>query len=393
MAARKNPLWLLIIFSFLIVYCGVHFNLSDSDWYNIFEKHDAGTGINYLYAATDDGIYAFRLDSGTGALYQLNSFPYYSPSQITQLGASQNNGSLLLAGFAEGNCYMYGFPINTDGTLGIPGITSIANTAMSISVEPYGRYVYYCLRDLPYLYGNKLDYVNKVLMPVSGLPFSFANGSASPATSAVSPDGKWLFAGLGAANTSIQAFQISSDGILTPKAGAAMYISDPASIVVHPSGEFVYVCAYSSQPFIYSYAINADGSLYPIGSDPALGTPSASFGTLALDASGQHLFGVAFGESEYIRNYTIDATGAPGSAFMKMSPQPVEYASELVSAYGGRFLYLACNDPGGSGSDRIRVFEVSSDGNMQELTAYTFVIPYDFNNYPVQITDMLLVIK
>ena len=147
-------------------------------------------------------------------------------------------------------------------------------------------------------------------------------------------------------SNNISAYDIRSDGSLSPLAGSPFAAgSVPVEVVISPSGKFLYVGNEGKPPYTYSaggnvsaYGINpTTGALTPVPGSPfaADGAP----GQLAFSPSGAHLY-VLNGSSNNITGFSVDvATGvlAPMGAPYPVGSNPQDIAVDP----SGKFVLVA----------------------------------------------------
>ncbi len=132
-------------------------------------------------------------------------------------------------------------------------------TALSLSVDPKGRFVYVGTADSG-LVAWKIDRTNRTLVPVRGSPFGNVGTSYS---ATVDPTGKFLYAA--------ELYYISTFAI-DPATGALklsngpFYIpgNEPEFITMHPSGNFAYVLGHNQElyPEVWDCMVNpANGAI------------------------------------------------------------------------------------------------------------------------------------
>ncbi|HEX2924676.1 MAG TPA: hypothetical protein VHP38_00205 [Ruminiclostridium sp.] len=391
MVAHKKPIWLLIIFCFLIVYCGVHLNLSEQDWLKVFEKTGSDQGREFLYVATGNGIYAFRIDKTSGAFSLLNNGPYNETATFTALGAPRN-GKVLLASYASSSKYIYIYPINADGTLAAYGSNPMSNPAQAISVDPIGRFAAICYMSDVNLYAYNIDYNLNKLVPVpTGAPYGCGDPNApnNPLTSAFTPDGQRLYAGINLL-PQVKYFQVDpTTGSLSNPNDALNGSAGVTHILFHPFGKYVYIGDKSTIPAkIHRYTLLGDGTFSQEGFCQ-LGSPSTPLGALAIDPAGRYLFAAAYGANDTLYSIPIDVNGALSQSNMKIVGA-VSFVRKLAVDPSGYFLYMAASYDGAK--DYVKVFGINSDGSLQDLSPYTFSL--GTASFPtVSAFDMVIITK
>jgi 6-phosphogluconolactonase (cycloisomerase 2 family) len=172
---------------------------------------------------------------------------------------------------------------------------------------------------------------NGNLTEVPGSPFALG---AEGLRVVVHPSGDFVYATSASAypNSYIKAFKVQGNGSLTPVAGSPydLHTGISGALAMAPSGKYLYVEATTSggAPAVAGYTIDeTSGALTPISGSP-FPDPSSPGCTeycsdgasdLAVDSSGNHLYGAESGE-EAISGFKIEpATGTltplPGSPY------------------------------------------------------------------------------
>jgi 6-phosphogluconolactonase (cycloisomerase 2 family) len=358
MAANKNPLWLIIILSFLIVYCGVHFNFTTEEWAKIFEKEVSGT--NYLYAATTGGIHAFSINSQTGTLQELAGSPYFSTLIFDKIGAYREDGNILLA--SKNGTGSICFTINSDGTLS-NGVSNSFASMSFITVNSQNNLVYTGVQGTSTVSAYSIDQNTNMLTPVSGSPFA---GGCSPRSGVLTPDNCWLYTGSEVLSSIYIASLNQANGGLAPL-GAPATVHNAHYLAVHPSGNYLYsASANVSEKNICYYYINTDGSITnatPAYYQLAFGAANYSSQGIALAPDGNRLFATCV-ELDQISSFTILSSGALDDAAEAMFGTQNSPHAPVVDQFG-QYLYAAADNSTGSGIIQIYLI---SNGSLQEIT-------------------------
>jgi len=125
--------------------------------------------------------------------------------------------------------------------------------------------------------GFSINTTTGALTPVLGSPFATGGSGIFGISLAVTPNGKFVYAG-NAGSGDISAFSVGSNGALTPIVGSPFFVGDaPDGIKVSPNGKFLGVAL----PFSDSVAMFHIGSNGALASVP--GSPFPQGGTAGGD--------------------------------------------------------------------------------------------------------------
>ena len=281
----------------------------------------SSSSVRFAYIATGQGIYAFRMNSRTGA------------------------GALVF---------------------GSPFVTKIAPTTAaapsSVVVHPSNRFLYAANQNTNtislFTINSTTGALTEVLPPTALVTASGGVG-LSPAVMTMDSAGSFLFVGNQVTND-IWVFSIGSSGALTFVSSAQVGAS-PTGLTLTASGGFLYVPV-PTFPAIYVFSVSS-GTLTQVGSS---GQGSAPFivngvGQLGVDPGGHFLYV----PNPSLNTVTVlkiqsDGTLAAGPGLFATGTTPVAAATNAT----GAFLYVA-----NSGSTDLSQFQV--DTTTGALTALT----------------------
>jgi hypothetical protein len=298
----------------------------------------AGQGTGFVYVSPlaphfPELVYGYSIDASTGALTEIASSPFSAEGTIG-----------LNSGFAIDN-FLY------------LGAAAQLSDGLAPAVEAFGI-------------GSDGSLTPSVVgSPFALIPPADAIGGPGPALSVTSP---YLYAaassGLGGATGGVAGFSIDqTTGVLTEVAGSPFSTASygtPGTIVIDPYG-FLYVALTnppSGQDYIAGFAIdNSTGALTPVPGSP-FAVSTLGFSGIALDLSGQYLFGGA-SPTQTIAEFQVDtSTGALTP--MAGTSAPLFGSFEVV----GDYLYVPNNTNLGGSGDSPAIAAYSIDGTTGALT-------------------------
>src|SRR5579871_42070 len=291
----------------------------------------------FVYAASfaGDSIYAFTINSTTGALTAVSGSPFSTgaASGPFALPVDPSGRFLYSANYYTGIGAFAIDPVSGALTT-IAGSPFPAQGPASVAVA--GRVLYSANYDGGNVGAYIIDNATGALTQLSGSPFT---GGASPNWVAIHPNGSFLYV----ANnngSNISAFAIGANSALTQIPGSPFAAgSQPDVIAILPRGNFAYVANYQSGN-VSAYSIDSTtGALTPISGSPF----AASLGAFSVsaDALGKYLYVAAQGPSSNVSAYTINSTtGAltpiSGSPF-SISGAPARLSLGAITPIVGQF--------------------------------------------------------
>jgi 6-phosphogluconolactonase len=287
----------------------------------------------FAYVATGQGIYAFRMNSRTGA------------------------GSLVF---------------------GSPFVTKIAPTTAaapsSVVVHPSNRFLYASNQNTNTISLFKINSTTGALMevlPRTALVTSSGGVGLSPAVMTMDGAGKFLFVGNQVTND-VWVFSIGSSGALTFVFSSAPLGSAPSGLTLAASGGFLYVPVPTFSA-IYVFSVSS-GTLTQVGSPLIV---NGGVGQLGIDPGGHFLY-VPNPSLNTVTVLKIQSDGslAPGPGLFATGTTPVAADTNPT----GAFLYVA-----NSGSTNLSQFQV--DTSTGALTALTTSVAGTGTNPASILTD------
>lgn len=166
-------------------------------------------------------------------------------------------------------------------------------------------------------------------------------GGINPSAIAMSPDGKYLYAG-GVVDVTIVEFAVRDGGELV-KIGSVPAPKGAADIKVDPKGRYVYVVGVDGNGATFlSYAMAENGTLAPTGSSVTVPKAQASVGlranNFAVSSDGKFLFTAsAYGDNAAV---SVIGIGDDGSLRV-LSTTKVDSPPNIVQVeYSNGFVYL-----------------------------------------------------
>jgi 6-phosphogluconolactonase len=288
--------------------------------------------IRFGYVATGQGIFAFRVDAGTGA----SSVVFGSP----------------FVAFTNAN---------------------FAAAPSSAVVHPSNGLVYAAQQDINNISRFRIDSHTGSLtevMPRTPLTNSSGGIGLSPAAMIMDSDGKYLFVANQVSND-IWVFSIGSSGTLTFVSSVSL-AGPPSSLTLSASGNFLYVPVpiFSA---IYVFSVNA-GALTQVGNPFAV---SGGVGNLGVDGKGNFLF-VPNPSTDTVTVLRVQSDGTLALSAGAFATSTTPVAAATVTNTTGEFLYVA-----NSGSNNLSQFQV--DTTTGELTTLTNASTVGTGTQPSQI--------
>lgn len=268
--------------------------------------------VRFGYVATGQGIYAFRMNSRTGAGSQIFGSPFVAETSSTA-----------------------------------------ATSTSSVAVHPSNRFLYAANQDNNTISLFKIDPTTGALTEV--LPRTSVG--LSPAVMTMDSGGNFLFVGDQVLND-VWVFSIGSSGALTFVSRASVG-SSPSGLTLTASGNFLYVPVPNFSA-IYVFSVSS-GSLTPVGLPF---TVSGGVGELGIDPGGNFLY-VPNPSTNTVTVLRIQPGGTlkSGPGAFATGTTPVAAATNPTGAY----LYVA-----NYGSTNVSQFQVNSTtGALTALTTAT----------------------
>jgi len=263
-----------------------------------------------LFVASDTAIYAFAIDSSTGALSLLNSGGAVGYAYVASMDISPDGNWLFT--LDQNNISLEEFQINsstgvltayTPITYPVPsGATAVAH---GVKFASNGDYLFLAL-------GTAGDVVYPFNTSTGALsvPLSLSLGPSSTNSDnalAVSPDSTLLFIARSGPSGGLAVYTIGAGGSLAQVSGSPFTAgAQPYSVAVNTAGTDVYV-ANRTDGTISGFSIASSSGVLTTLS----GSPYQSGGAvtaLAVDSSGDYLLAAANGGSPDLTMYSYDPT-------------------------------------------------------------------------------------
>ncbi|TQM32547.1 lactonase family protein [Nocardia bhagyanarayanae] len=271
---------------------------------------------------------------------------------------------MLVGGTASGTIAV--LRMNADGSL-----TKVAGSPFdvdfglfSVALAPESRTLYATQAGTQQVTGYHID-DQGALRPVPGGEAPIDGGL--PITSTLTPDGKWLYVGVGGFPGRIDAFAVGASGALTPAgstpvpgAGLGML----PMLTTDPDGRFLrFTSALDGN--LTSFAIHADGTLSPLGDSVPIGTLPVNPG---YTPDGRFVY-VSQEQGGAVSGFAIGADGrltpTPGSPYaVPAMPHNAEVSTD------GRRVYIPSVAAG-----KVSGFAIGADGALTPLPGSPYNTP------------------
>ena len=262
-----------------------------------------------LFVGGNNAIYAYAIDSGSGALSALNSGSAVGLASAASMDVSPNGQ--WLAVLDKNNITVDEFQITNTSTGALaevatpnypvlPGATVVAQV---VKFAPNGNTLFAALGTAGYVAYAFNSATGALSNPVTPQTWTLTTSAQSLA---ITPDSLYLYlATSGASGGSLTAYSIVSGGLATLGSPVAAG-SQPVSVVLNKAGTDVYVANQQSSN-ISGYSINAsNGTLMAL--NPATNSATSPPLALAVDNSGTYLLAIANGGNPDLAMYSYDST-------------------------------------------------------------------------------------
>ncbi|MBV9342213.1 MAG: beta-propeller fold lactonase family protein, partial [Acidobacteria bacterium] len=215
------------------------------------------TSDRFLYVTnqSDNTIFKFTINSLSGALTEV------LPRTAAGLGPGpmvlDASGSFLFVGNQVSNDVSV-FSVGTNGALSAASTVSVGSAPSSLALPSSGNFLFVAVPNFSAIYVFSVS--SGSLNPVNGSPFLLSSGVASVG---VDPQGRFLYVPNPSQNT-VSGFAIQSAGALSPIPGSPFSAGTaPVAAGVDPSGSFLYVANFGSTN-LSQYTINSsNGAVTP----------------------------------------------------------------------------------------------------------------------------------
>lgn len=329
--------------------------LSGCDGFFVSPNGSSSGSGNYAYVANtgSNTVAGYSIGSG-GSLTAVSGSPYSLSYTPTAVVVSRNN-KYLYVGTVNG---IYGFTIGSAGQLtAISSGQLLATTAtVSLDVSPDGKW-------LISLNGNISSTVNAFQINSdgtlgSGTTFLYTTitTAALPHEIHISPNGNYLFATVGTGgtmrftfNTSTGAIAASGNGIQVPVDST----TSDMSLAIDKNSQYLYMARTGNSPGLTVYQITSGGGLTQVGSTYTTGLQSYS---VAIGNNGADVYVANRGDNN-ISGFVVGSNGA----LTKASGSPYTAGSSVTSlAADSSNTYLLAASYGGSPD--LQAFTYGSSG-------------------------------
>ena len=261
-----------------------------------------------LFVAGNAAIYAFAIDSSTGALSALNSGAAVGYAAVASMDISPD-GQWLFA-LDQNNISLEEFQINSstgvltqDTPITYPVPTGATVVAHGVKFAPNGGYLFLALGT-----AGDVVYPFNTLSGAVSVPLSLSLGAASNNSDnalAVSPDSTLLFIARSGPAGGLAVYTIGSGGALTSVSGSPFTAgTQPYSVAVNTAGTDVYVANRGGNT-ISGFSIASGGPLTVLSGSPYQSGSAVT--ALAVDSSGDYLLAAANGGSPDLTMYSYDS--------------------------------------------------------------------------------------
>ena len=269
-----------------------------------------------------------------------------------------------------GTLTMVGPPVMTGGN-GI-GLSFASNTATTsaASATMRKRFLYVSNNGTNNISGFSINPATGALKPIPGSPFpTGGSGGLSGISLAVTPNGKFLYAGNGGSNN-ISEFSVAGDGVLTRLPRSPFFVGGhPDGIKVSPNGKWLGV-ALGFPAFVAMLSIGSDGELASVPGSPfsqdGTGDEAAS---VDMSCKSNLLFAaLAAGPDTEVGVSTIASDGAlrsiPGSPFHFL---PGINSNVAVLSPDNQWLFVS-----NQASNTITSLDVEANGSLAQVNGSPF---------------------
>jgi 6-phosphogluconolactonase len=330
----------------------------------------------FAFTVGDADLAAFTVNPGTGAITQVAGSPYtsvLSAGPCADLAVADPAHKYL---FVTDSCNSVISALTIDPKTG--GLASVAgspfvlsvpnNTIEQPAITPSGKFLY-AGEDSGFVVGFAIG-ATGALTEVAGSPFAAGGGDEGIV---VDPKGKFLYAA-DSNNSTISAFSINATtGVLTAVAGAPFALSDvPKFMAIERSGKFMYVSAPENDNVLVLSIDSTTGALTALAGSPvASGGPNP--GGIAVSPDGKYLFVANAGDIDVptLGNVSVFSVNASSGALTAVSGSPFAAApnpKRIAVDPASKFLYATNEDAG-----NMTVFAIGrGTGVLTEVTGSPF---------------------
>jgi 6-phosphogluconolactonase len=265
-----------------------------------------------LFVGSNNAIYAFAIDSSTGALSVLNGGGAVGYAAVASMDISPD-GNWLIA-LDQNNLTLDEFLINSStGVLTAynptyyPVPSGATVVAHGVKFAPNGDYLFAALGTAGYVVYSFNTSTSSGALTNPLTPLTWASNTTANAL-AVSPNSEYLYIATNSGTSGLlEAYTISSGGTLTSVSGSPFTAGTlPFSVAVNAAGTDVYV-ANRTDGTISGFSIaSSSGVLTALSGSPYQSGSAVT--ALAVDNSGDYLLAAANGGSPDLTMYSYDPT-------------------------------------------------------------------------------------
>ena len=324
----------------------------------------------------DESISAFRLDTITGDLTELDDSPYYdvTPDQLT----SDPQGKYLFAAGLNNGVYVYNIN-STNGALtpvtGSPFMsTDTSYMVNSVSVDPKGRFVYAASKDAGsafdsgygYIESFSIDPVTGALTPI-GEPIYIGNQYYGNVI--VHPSGKYLYAAVSDDNA-VVAFSIDQAtgalNLINTYYSGSPDFTGPAGVAIDPTGAYFFAKGDYEPSYIAAFSIDIATGILSEVTDSPFGPLEGSYAWhgLSFHPTKSVLYTAFYGSDYDAAAYTLDLVSGSLTligSYLSLFESPG--SDTIVVDRSGQFAFSTGYDDGSIA----RMTVDSGDGHLTEL--------------------------
>lgn len=306
------------------------------------------------------GLHAFSLAPGNGAPVELAGSPVHEGAHFYDADTDSVNRRVYAIDLDAQRIELY--RIAADGTLPAePSVSQpVSFSPLMLALDPLARFAYVAGSSDTAVHVFSIDHDTGELDALLEL-----HVDGAPAFVAPDPLGRFLYV-TDAFEPGIHAYEVSGSGTFTELEHSpfATTLVRSGAMVLRPDGAFLY----STGDGLNAFSVDAgSGALEPVDGSPFTLDVGTDFfaSNVATNATGTFLYATSAFLTEHLRGYAIDPeSGALGE--VPGSPVTVSGFPYSVAVSPSGRVYTG-NDAG-----TLSVFEVESDGRLDELEASPF---------------------
>ena len=338
----------------------------------------AATARPIAYVANDgsNSISAMNV-AADGSATPLSTSPFPTGSGTFPRGLTMSPDGRFLFAADSGTNQVGSFSVGGDGSLtqvsGSP--VASARSPAATAITPSGRFLYVT-------HGFFNDGIRSFAVGAGGslTPLAPTTMSGNGEGIAVSPDGLHLYA---VSTSGVFVFDIGADGTLTTVSGSPFLASlAPDGIAIAPSGAFAYLSSITHDD-LHALSIGADGKPTVVGGSVSTGGSNANPHNVAVSPDGQRVYAVNSGApaGAGLAAFAVGADGTLTPVGANVSMGSTDFAGGgAVTPDGRRFFAIRTN-----GAANFESLLVGADGSLGEVSGSPFadgatiapgVIPY-----------------